>query len=86
MAGRLDGVDSRKTGPVEVARSEAAHATTGYETYGPRHVTSDTRSKLPSSLLPAAPTRENMAIALNGCFALRYMTGLGRQLSVTRSS
>ena len=51
---------------------------TGYETYGPRLVTLDTGSKLPSSLLLAAPIRENMAIALNGCLALRFMTGLGR--------
>jgi len=53
-----------QAGPVAEMRGEAAHASTGDETCGPRHETLDIGSAMPGPLLRAALTKENMQQAL----------------------
>lgn len=65
-----------QAGPVAVVRGEAAHATTGDETCGPRHETLDIGSGLPGSLLWAALTRENMQQALKRVKANKGAAGV----------
>lgn len=55
---------SAQAGPVAEMRGEAAHASTGDETCGPRHEALDIGSAMPGSLLRAALTKENMQQAL----------------------
>jgi RNA-directed DNA polymerase len=65
-----------QAGPVAVVRGEAAHATTGDETCGPRHETLDTGSAIPGLLLREALTRENMQQALKRVKANKGAAGV----------
>jgi RNA-directed DNA polymerase len=65
-----------QAGPVAVVRGEAAHATTGDETCGPRRETLDTGSAIPGLLLREALTRENMQQALKRVKANKGAAGV----------